>query len=172
MNIFHARMLGAPYDAVKHNQRLLVHSQSMSLKDRINELFDDYVREKDPAFCRADFARAVKVSRATVTDWMNGTTQTINGEKAHEVAKFFNVNAEYVQTGKGKKYPDRKMSEAEKAIEKVVAFATDSIDKRMPDMSRDDRIKAISLCLMHYSLNTAIPDDELQKMIDKVLPCS
>lgn len=163
-------MLGAPYSYVKHEQHFLSHSIGMSLQERINELFNHYVEYVDPEFNKAAFARAVGVSRPTVTDWMNGTTKTINGEKAHAVAKLFNANAEYVQTGKGEKYKKRRLDNAQADIQKVIDMATASINARMPAMSREDRIKAISLCLMHYSLNSSVPDDELQTMIDRALP--
>lgn len=142
----------------------------MALQERIQSLFDDYKKNVNPKFNQADFARAVGVSRATVTDWLNGTTKTINGEKAHDVAKLFNANAEYVQTGKGSKYKELSKDEAEKSIIKVIEMATASINSKKPDMSKEDRIKAISLCLMHYSLNSLITEEELTKMIDKVLP--
>lgn len=167
---FHESMLGTSNDVVKHDKHVLRHSCGMSLQERINFLFDEYKKNVDPEFTRAEFARRVDVSRATVTTWMNGETQTINGEKAHNVARVFNANAEYVQTGKGPKYRPAGKSEAEKAIEKVIRLATASIDARRPAMSRDDRIKAISLCLMHYSLNSAISDAELEALVDKFLP--
>lgn len=68
----------------------------MSLQERIERLF-----KENPTIKNADLARAIKVSRATITDWRLGKTKTINGANAFALANYFKVNAEWLQTGKG-----------------------------------------------------------------------
>ena len=115
-------------------------------------------------------AAIVGVGKSSVCQWENGTTKNLIGPNLTNAAIALDVTEKWLLTGKGQKHRTKSSSEAEKAIEKVISMATISINEHMPDMSRDDRIKAISLCLMHYSLNTAISDEDLQKMIEKVLP--
>lgn len=73
----------------------------MTLQKRINELFDG------SKYKPIELAQYTKLSRAAISAWMTGTTNKIAGENAFLVAKFFGVNAEWVQTGKGEKYPTR-----------------------------------------------------------------
>jgi hypothetical protein len=70
----------------------------MSLRNRINELFDAY-----PSRRNTDLAKYVGCSRSTVTDWRIGKTKEISGPFSHKVAEFFGVSAKWVQTGLGKK---------------------------------------------------------------------
>lgn len=93
-------MLDAPNKAVKHKEQKVRHTLKMSLQDRINELF----AMDRPEAKNAELARYCHVSRGAVTDWRNGQTQTINGDNAHNVARFFGVNSEWVQNGKRPKY--------------------------------------------------------------------
>lgn len=86
---------------VKHIKQLVCKNVNMSLQNRINELLQECPKKK-----AIDLARFAKVSRATVSGWTTGKTTTIEGANAFSVAKFFGVNAEWVQTGNGKKYPE------------------------------------------------------------------
>jgi len=91
-------MLGAPNHSVKHAELNGRYSIDMALNDRINDLFAE-----NPTRKNAELARFCGVSRATVTDWRNGKTKTIEGDNAINVAKFFGVRSDWVQNGKGKK---------------------------------------------------------------------
>lgn len=93
-------MLAMPNPCVKHVEHYLSENVRMTLQDRINELFDD-----STGATNAQLARFVGCSRATVTDWRNGKTKTIEGENAYKVAEFFgDIEPFWVQTGKGKKH--------------------------------------------------------------------
>jgi SOS-response transcriptional repressor LexA len=85
-----------------------------SLKARIAELFSDQPDKK-----AAHLAKYLKISRSSVSSWMTGQTKTIAGDNAFGVAKFFGCNAEWVQSGKGRKYPERQ--------QKTNEFSHDSI---------------------------------------------
>lgn len=90
-----------PNKRVRHKKQKTINNVWMTtLQERINELFADH-SDKKPV----DLARYAKVSRSAVSDWMGGKTKTISGANALAVAKFFGANFEWVQTGKGKKYP-------------------------------------------------------------------
>ncbi|MBS3953657.1 MAG: helix-turn-helix domain-containing protein [Methylomicrobium sp.] len=91
-------MLDTPNDDVKHEEHYLIDNVQMALHERINQLFSEH-----PEKTNAALSRFVGCSRATVTDWRNGKTKKIDGENAYKVAHFFNVNPEWVQTGKGQK---------------------------------------------------------------------
>lgn len=70
----------------------------MNLQDRINELFRD-----NPDKNQSELAAFLKISRTSVNDWISGKSKSINAANTFGVAKFFNVNPEWVGTGKGKK---------------------------------------------------------------------
>ncbi len=95
-------MLDIPYDNVKHIELSISDNVKMALHNRINELFTD-----KPSAKNIELAKFCKVSRATVTDWRNGNTKTINGDNAFSVARFFGANPEWVQNGKGEKYQNQ-----------------------------------------------------------------
>jgi SOS-response transcriptional repressor LexA len=92
-------MLDKPYINVKHIELPISDNVNMALHNRINELFTD-----KPSAKNIELSKFCKVSRATVTDWRNGNTKTINGDNAFSVARFFGANPEWVQNGKGEKY--------------------------------------------------------------------
>lgn len=46
-------------------------------------------------------AKFIGVTKATVSDWVNGRSHLIKSDNALEVAKYFNVNYEWVINGKG-----------------------------------------------------------------------
>lgn len=94
-------MLGIINMNVKHIEHLICENIKMSLQNRINELLKESPEKK-----AIDLARFANVSRASVSGWTTGKTTTIEGANAFSVARFFGVNAEWVQTGKGKKYPE------------------------------------------------------------------
>jgi phage repressor protein C with HTH and peptisase S24 domain len=67
----------------------------MSLKERI--------REAMGKMTQAELARAASVTDATVTFWLNGTTKSINGEKAVLLERATGYRANWLITGKGPK---------------------------------------------------------------------
>jgi len=92
-------MLGVFNFPVKHGIVMNCDNMEMSLQERINELFSENPQHKP-----ADLARFLGISRAAVSDWLSGKTKTIAGHNAIGVAKYFHVNFEWVQSGKGKKH--------------------------------------------------------------------
>lgn len=96
---FMARILGIPYQFVKHTKHKFIYNVRMSLQDRINELFDDH-----PDKSYSDLARYLKITKTSVSEWVHGKTKTIAVENAFGVARFFNANPEWVGIGKGPKY--------------------------------------------------------------------
>lgn len=70
----------------------------MTLQDRINELFRDR-----PDVKAAHLARSLNIARASVSAWMTGKSKNISGKNAFAVAKYFNVNPQWLQLGTGNK---------------------------------------------------------------------
>jgi len=91
-------MLDIPNNDVKHKCQINIDNVRMSLQNRINELLHE-----QPTIKQIDIAKYCFISRGAVSDWVNGKTKTIAGENAFKVAKLFNVNPEWVQSGIGKK---------------------------------------------------------------------
>jgi len=70
----------------------------MTLKDRINECLAQKPAKK------TDLAKATKSPRATISDWTSGKTRKLSGEKLLLASKFFGVNPDWLNSGKGHKY--------------------------------------------------------------------
>jgi transcriptional regulator with XRE-family HTH domain len=71
----------------------------MALHDRINELLTETGATK------AALARATGSPRTTACDWASGKTAAMTYEKLMKASKFFGVNPDWLNTGKGPKYP-------------------------------------------------------------------
>jgi transcriptional regulator with XRE-family HTH domain len=71
----------------------------MKLNDRINEMLAERKVRK------VDLAKATGSPRATISDWTSGKTTVLTYDKLIKAAKFFGVNADWLATGKGDKYP-------------------------------------------------------------------
>lgn len=70
-----------------------------SLQDRIEQALKDSNLKNPSAL-----AKKAKVSRATVSLWIHGPTQSIGGENLTRVASALGVNAHWLATGEGKSY--------------------------------------------------------------------
>jgi transcriptional regulator with XRE-family HTH domain len=84
---------------------IITEQKQTLLSDRISQL----LREKNVR--KVDLARATGSPRATISDWTNGKTTFLTYDKLTKAAKFLGVNAEWLQNGKGDKYPLPKWSE-------------------------------------------------------------
>lgn len=69
-----------------------------TLKDRMRLLL-----ENAPRGTQAALARACNVKPPSVNAWISGETQTIEGENLLNAARFFNVNPEWLATGRGRR---------------------------------------------------------------------
>lgn len=67
----------------------------MELKARIKEAMGDMPN--------GEFARKMKVSRAAVTFWLSGDTQSLRGETANRMEALTGYRAGWIVTGKGPK---------------------------------------------------------------------
>lgn len=112
---FMMQILGNPNRIVKHTKHKFVYTVRMNLQDRINELFRDNPDKK-----ASDLARYLKITKTSVSDWMHGKSKTINAINTFGAAKFFNVNPEWLGTGKGKKYLDTLNEENKNHISTIV----------------------------------------------------
>jgi transcriptional regulator with XRE-family HTH domain len=92
-------MLVESYSNVKHVFHFLCKNNSMALHERINEMLAEKQVRK------VDLAKATKSPRATVSDWTSGKTKVLTYEKLELAAKFLGVNAKWLNTGEGPKYP-------------------------------------------------------------------
>ena len=55
-----------------------------------------------PEVTAADLARACGVKPASVSEWINGPTQTLRGPNAINAARRLRVNTEWLSTGRGR----------------------------------------------------------------------
>lgn len=86
-----------------------------SLQDRIGQALKDSTLKNPSAL-----AKKAKVSRATVSLWINGPTQSIDGENLTRVASALGVNAHWLATGEGKSYD----GQPTKAEERPAAYGS------------------------------------------------
>lgn len=91
-------MLDALDKDVNPDEQVLSDNSEMTLQERIKELLAG-----PPATKAIHLAAAVGVSRATVSAWVNGKVMEMDGTTSFKVAKYFGVNPEWVQTGRGEK---------------------------------------------------------------------
>jgi len=66
--------------------------------DRLKSIF-----EENKALRQSDMARAIGVSAATVSDWINGHIKTIEGENLLNVCEYLKISPAWLQFGKGDK---------------------------------------------------------------------
>ncbi|MGZ5055190.1 MAG: LexA family transcriptional regulator [Methylobacter sp.] len=93
-----SEMLNTFDESVNRIEHIDCDNIDMSLQERINELLNG------PPITKAiDLAVYCGISRATVSAWTTGKVATISGDNAFKVARYFGVNPEWVQTGKGRK---------------------------------------------------------------------
>lgn len=85
---------------VKNIKRDLAYSQGMeaiSITDRIN------ARISETAMSNADLARRCHVSRATVTQWRNGSTTNIRPEHLVSISDALGLEIRWLITGRGQR---------------------------------------------------------------------
>lgn len=75
----------------------------MGMAERIKEAMGD--------MSRAELARATGVSPASVTFWLDGTTKSLNAEKAAQLEKATGYRATWIVTGTGPKRSGDKASQ-------------------------------------------------------------
>jgi hypothetical protein len=72
----------------------------MSLSSRLKNLLDE-----NPSKSQAGLARATGAKPASISDWVNGRTKSINSKYLTSAALYFVVNSDWLATGKGPKEP-------------------------------------------------------------------
>lgn len=80
---------------VKHNEQKIMNNVRMNLQERIIHLLETSGKSQ------SDLARFLGISRATVSDWKSGKIKSLSSENAFKAGQFFNVNPEWLATGKG-----------------------------------------------------------------------
>lgn len=69
----------------------------MSLKDRLKKALS----QEGKKLSQAGLARACGIKPPSVSDWMSGRTQTLEGENLVRAAGYLGVNAHWLGTGEG-----------------------------------------------------------------------
>lgn len=80
---------------VKRNEQKIMNNVRMNLQERIIHLLETSGKSQ------SDLARFLGISRATVSDWKSGKIKSLSSENAFKAGQFFNVNPEWLATGKG-----------------------------------------------------------------------
>lgn len=70
------------------------------MKTSLSERLNIAMRRKNAK--QADLARVTGVSRPSVHDWVNGTTQNLKGDNLVKIASFLDVSIEWLAYGVGK----------------------------------------------------------------------
>lgn len=91
-------MLNTLDNYVNPDKQELSDNSEMTLQERIKELLAG-----PPVTKAIHLAAALGISRATVSAWVNGKAIEISGPNAFKVARYFGVNPEWVQNGRGEK---------------------------------------------------------------------
>ena len=76
----------------------------------LSERLRQAMKEAIPSLSQADLARAAAVSRASVTDWLNGQTKTIKGGNLLRVSEALGVSPKWLAEGVGPMRPPQRMS--------------------------------------------------------------
>lgn len=71
----------------------------MSLSNRLKSLLDE-----NPKKTQAGLARATGAKPASISDWVNGRTKSINSVYLTGAAAYLEVSSDWLATGKGPKY--------------------------------------------------------------------
>jgi transcriptional regulator with XRE-family HTH domain len=156
-------MLVESYQIVKPNLRHLCKNYHMALHDRINEM----LTEKNVR--KVDLAKATKSPRATITDWTSGKTKVLTYEKLKLAAQFFGVNPDWLNTGKGPKYPvsahkhqiDAALKTAVQAAEYEKSYLDEMI--KLCDRIIEQQAFPVGQDLELYQLADRIVDDYKQE---------
>jgi phage repressor protein C with HTH and peptisase S24 domain len=96
----------------------------MELKDRVVA-----ARVEAGYKTQEDLAAAIGCTRAAVTQWENGTTLSIGQKHLLRAARVLNVNAEWLQFGRGPKRPNAKVAGPLHAYEVAVDDGGDGFDQ-------------------------------------------
>ncbi len=116
-----------------------------TLKDRVLDC------RNERGMTNADLARAAQVAQPTAYHWASGKTQEIKGPQLLRAARAFGVNAEWLATGLGPKYPAQFVSEPRAAYtdrERAQA-AFDAL----PDAAMLELIRQMELLSLAYKKN-------------------
>lgn len=160
-------MLNVSNKMVKHIEQFIFYSVAMSLQERINELF-----EGKPDAKNAHLAKFCGIARATVTDWRNGKTKTIEGSSAYKVAAYFgNIEPQWVQNGTGKKYKPAKIDvdPTHQRVLFAMAMVKKMADEQPEPLTVDEMNRAYRFA-MDYALHRVATDDEIEMYITKLMP--
>jgi transcriptional regulator with XRE-family HTH domain len=83
----------------------------MKWNDRLKQAFEAAAAAK--GITQTDLAAACSVKPASVTDWLNGETKSIEAKNLLPACKLLGVSPFWVMFGDGNQYEFAKMSEAE-----------------------------------------------------------
>lgn len=121
-----------------------------TLRDRLELALDQAGATK------ADLARAVKVSRATVSDWLSGEIREIKAQKLIRAARFLRVRPEWLHGGE----------------EPMRAELLDDDERKLLDLFRlmDDDGRRETLKYAVYQRTIANPVPDPPPLLSPVLP--
>lgn len=79
----------------------------MTLSSRLKTLLDE-----NPSKTQAGLARATGAKPASISDWVNDRTKSINSKYLTNAANYFGVSSDWLSTGKGPKEPQGIINQA------------------------------------------------------------
>lgn len=79
----------------------------MTLRERFEKSVKRWEERKKIKFNGAEMARVCNISRQTINDWKHGHTVEIKSKHLFAAAKYLNVNAKWLESGRGSIEPDK-----------------------------------------------------------------
>lgn len=95
-----------------------------TLSERLEELM-----KANPEFTQANIARGCGVKQPSVNDWLSGRTKRMRGEVLLKAAAFFQVDEQWLATGKGDKYKCKNISPESSDNKQVIDVSDMSLEK-------------------------------------------
>ena len=114
----------------------------MNLEERLNTAMEF------SGCSKADLARATGASRATVTNWCNGTTATMRSEYVPAAAELFGVSAKWLSDGTGEMIDESAAipSQALDKIFEIIAEKIQSMNDEFADAPPTEKAVFLSRC--------------------------
>lgn len=136
-------------EATTNNSRVKLACMN-TLAERISE------RMRELGLKPVRIASALGISRASVTQWLNGETKAIKTEHAIELARLLKCNLRWLTTGHGSKELT-KSSVDDHVLEKCLEKAIEATKETGRDLTPQQLAKLVAFLYVQHSKETNLP---------------